>query len=89
MLIEHELSKNIAASEGNVKIRQITETENELSIHYEISYTENFKDGEKITRTGRGWALMRKDSSGTQWKLYRLRDPSQTLHFNKGTVVGS
>lgn len=43
----------------------------------------------KITRASKGQALLRKDRTGTEWKLFRIRDASQTLRFNKGMRIGS
>jgi hypothetical protein len=88
-LIEKEISRNSAASKPVVKISDIVENKNELSIAYNLSFDEKFADGESTNRNTRAWALLKRDSPAMQWKLYKLRDAHQTVRFNKGSVVGS
>jgi len=88
-LIEHELSQNAKASEPKVTIREITETDNELSINYDVKFSERYSSGENISRSSSGWALLRKDHSKNEWKLYQLKNVQQVLRFTKGTAIGS
>lgn len=88
-LIEKELSHNNSASKPQVSIREITQSRNELSIAYDVTYSEIFKDGEKIDRASTGWAVLKKDKNDEQWVLYKVRDARQSMRFNKGSQIGS
>lgn len=88
-LIEKQISENKHAARPVVKIREMFETENELRIKYDYSFSEHYADGEEVMRHSSGEALLIKNSSGTHWVLRKVADLHEKLNFKKGVRVGT